>query len=140
MHYCKPKHMSVTCCSVLDAQDGMTGQHAGPSNARVNRFGNFDFFEIFGPGLDPEPVCMRRNIAGRALKVGFGRVFLTEDTFSVKLGPPSAPYPFFGPLILEGFFRKTSTRLIVCSSSCARSSNLISVYQSVLNHRYFQNQ
>ena len=51
------------------------------------------------PDWAPGPVQMRRDrrdIAGRALKVGFGRVFVGKVDFSSKFRSPSATYPFFG--------------------------------------------
>ena len=47
------------------------------------------------------PIQMRRDrqvIAGRALEVGFGRVFVEEVDFSLNVKSPSVAYPFFGAL------------------------------------------
>ena len=76
----------------------------------------WELLSIFSNFLDPDwaqgPVRMcrdRRDIAGRALRVGFGRVFVGKVDFPFKFGSPSATYPFLGPLILEDCFRNAST-------------------------------
>ena len=67
--------------------------------------GHFQVFSNFlvsdwAPG--PVQMCRdRRDIAGHALKVGFGRVFAEKVDFLSKFRFPSATYPFFGPLIHE---------------------------------------
>ena len=102
-----------------------------PISSQVGRWprkpGHFHFFEFLVPDWDPGPVQMkwdRRDIAGRALKAGFGRVFVKRIDFSSKFRSPSATYPFFGILIHEYLFMNTSTRFIVCFSFRTRSPNL----------------
>ena len=90
----------------------------------------------------PGPVWMcrdRRDIAGRALKARFGRVFVEKVDFSLKSRSPSATYPFFGPLIHEYLFMSASTRFVVCFSLRTRSSILISFSQSPPNHEFLKN-
>ena len=52
----------------------------------------------------------RRDIAGRALKARFGRIFVAKVDFPFKFGSPSATHPFSGPLILEDGFTNAPTR------------------------------
>ena len=103
--------------------------------------GIFMFFEFFRPGLGTRKrpdVSDLRDIAGRALKVGFGRVFDKKVDFSSKFRSPSATYPFWGPWIHEYLSMNASTIFVVCFSSCTRSSNLFSVSQSLPNHDFFK--
>ena len=87
-----------------------------PSQTRA-----FSFFSNFlAPGWAPGPVQMcrdRRDIAGHALKAGFGRDFVEKVDFSSKIRSPSATYPFFGPLIHEYLSMNASTRFVVFSSA-----------------------
>ena len=116
---------------------------SGAENAGSVQTRAFSFFSNFlVPDWAPGPVQMcrdRRDIPGRALKVGFGRVFVEKVDFSSKFRSPSATYPFFGPLIHEYLSMNASTRFVVCFSFCTRSSNLISVSQSLPNHEFFKN-
>ena len=103
--------------------------------------GIFIFSILFVPDWAPGPVQMcrdRRDIPGRALKVGFGRAFVENVNFSSKFRCPSATYPFFGPLIHEYLFTNASTSFVMWFSFCSRSSNLFSVSQSLPNHEFFK--
>ena len=74
------------------------------------------FSNFLAPDWGPGPVQMRRDrrdIAGRALKVGFGRIFVEKVNFSSKFRSPSATYPFFGPLIHEYLSMSASTSFVV---------------------------
>ena len=75
-------------------------------------------------------------IAGLTLKAKFGRVFVENVYFSFKFEPPSATYPFLGPLILEDCFRNASTRFGACFPFRTRLSNLLSHSQSLPNHEF----
>ena len=100
------------------------------------------FCIILVPDWAPEPVQMCRycrDIPGRALKVGFGRVFVGKVDFLSKFKPPSVTYPFFEPLIHQYLFTNASTRFVMCFSFPTRSSNLFSVSQSLPNHEFFKN-
>ena len=103
----------------------------------------FSFFSDFlAPDRAPGPLQMRRDrrdIPGRVVKVGFGRVFVKKVDFSSKFRPPSATYPFFNPLIHESLSMSASTRFVLCFSFRTRSSNLISLSQSLPNHEFFKN-
>ena len=99
----------------------------------------FSIFLVLDWALGPVWMCRdRQDIVGRALKVGFGLVFVERSYFSSKFRPPSATYPFFGPLIHEYLFTKASTRFVVCFSFRTRSSDLISVSQSLPNHEFLK--
>ena len=59
--------------------------------------GIFIFSNFLALDWAPGPVQMcrdRRDIVGRALKAGFGRIFVEKVYFSSKFGSPSATYPF----------------------------------------------
>ena len=104
---------------------------------------HFLFFSNFWvPDRDLGPNQLhrdRRDFARRALKVGFGHVFVKRSYLSSKFRSPSATYPFFMPLIHEYLSMDASIRFVVCFSFCTRSSNLISVSQSLPNHEFFKN-
>ena len=58
------------------------------------------FLHILDPDWAPGPVQMcrdRRDIAGRALKVILGYVFVEEVDFSRRFGSTNATYSFLGP-------------------------------------------
>ena len=118
-------------------------QHLRASLGCMSQTRAFSFFSNFlAQEWAPGPVQMRqdrRDIPGRALKVGFGRIFVEKVDFSSKSGSPSATYPFLGPLIHEYLSMSASTRFVVCFSFRTRSSNLISLSQSPPNHEFFKN-
>ena len=121
-----------SCCVAL--QRVCRGSRANP--------GIFIFLNFLAPDWALGPVQMRwdrRDIAGRALKAGFGRVFVGKSYFSSKFGSPSATYPFFMPLIHEYLSMNASTGFVVCFSFRTRSSDLIPVSQSPPNHEFFRN-
>ena len=105
--------------------------------------GHFHFFSNFllpDWALGPVQMCRdRRDIAGRALGAGFGRIFVGKVYFSSRFRSPSATYPFFGPLIHEYLFTNASTRFEMCFSFHTRSPILIPVSQSPQNHEFFKN-
>ena len=104
--------------------------------------GHFHFFSNFlNQDWAPGPIRMcrdRRDIAGRVLKVRFGRVFFEKVYFSFKFGSPSATYPFLGPLLLGDCSRNASTRFGACFSFRTRSSNLLSHSLSLPHHAFFK--
>ena len=82
----------------------------------------------------------RRDINGRVLEVGLGRVLVEKQYSLLKFHSPRATsHPFFGHLALGGCCGNEPTRFVVCFSFCARSSRLISVSQSILNHAFLKN-
>ena len=94
-HVC-PVHLDCPCC------------------LQTRAFSLFSNFLV--PDWAPGPVQMRRDrrdIAGRALKAGFGRIFVEKRYYSSKFGSPSVTYPFFGPLIHEYLSMNASTRFVI---------------------------
>ena len=109
---------------------------------RLRKPGHFHFLQFLVPDWASGPVQMcrdRRDIAGRALEVGFGRDFVEKVGFSSKFKARRATHPFFGLWIHEYLFTNASTRFVMCFSFRTRSSNLISVSQSLPNHEFFKN-
>ena len=117
--------------------------HGFPNNVCPHIRLHFIVFSIFlVPDWAQGPVQMcrdRRDVAGRALKVRFGCVFVEKVDFLFKFGCPSATYPFLGRLLLEDCFRIASTRFEARFSFRTRSSNLLSFSQSLPNHEFSKN-
>ena len=101
----------------------------------------FEHFEYFGPrlgpGISPDASGSLRYCWARGQREIWSTLSRKKYLF-IQVRSPSHSYPFFGPLIHAYLFISVSTNSIVFLSFPTRSSDLISVSQSLPNHACFE--
>ena len=105
--------------------------------------GHFHFFSNFWSRTGPQDPSGCVGIAeislGARPKSDLVAFLSNKCNFSLKFRSPSATYPFLWPLIHEYLFSNASTRFVGCFSFRTRSSNLISISQSLPSLEFFEN-